>query len=60
MGPCAIVNTQDVRSEQFSALQELLENDDVPRAALQDALKSLLAAEAAAAAAATAAENDAA
>ncbi|KAK9835923.1 hypothetical protein WJX84_002972 [Apatococcus fuscideae] len=33
-------------------LQELLENDDIPRAALQGALKTLLAAEAAAAAAA--------
>lgn len=40
-------------------LQELLENDDVPRAALQDALKIILAAEAAAAAAA-AAETEAA
>lgn len=35
-------------------MQELLENDDIPRAALQDALRSILAAEAAAAAAAAA------
>ena len=48
-----------VREECVSAIQELLENDDVPRAALQDALKNLLAAEAAAAAAA-AVENEAA
>ena len=34
--------------------QELLENDEVPRATLQGALKTLLAAEAAAAAAAVA------